>query len=265
MCPVLRLVPKNSAVAFSLCIFGACSFRAFECVIMWFYEDHQGRFISVKMAVRAQQALLFDPDCRQCPRLDNFLGEVKRQYPHYHARPVAPFGADNAKLLIVGLAPGMHGANATGRPFTGDYAGILLYRTLHKFGFGTQPESSAADDDLQLRQCRITNAVKCLPPQNKPTGGEITQCNRYLTAELQSLPEKAVVLALGGIAHQAVLKSFGMKACSAKFAHNAVHALPGERCLVDSYHSSRYNVQTKRLTDTMFEAVFETVMRLLEF
>jgi uracil-DNA glycosylase family 4 len=210
-----------------------------------------------------QQPPIFDPDCRQCPRLDAFLGEVKRQYPHYHARPVAPFGVAEPKLLIVGLAPGMHGANATGRPFTGDYAGILLYRTLHKFGFGTQPESSTKDDGLQLLHCRITNAVKCLPPQNKPTGGEINQCNRYLAAELRGLPAKAVVLALGGIAHQAVLKGFGMKIGSAKFAHNAVHQLPGDRYLVDSYHSSRYNVQTKRLTDAMFEAVFETVMQLL--
>lgn len=218
----------------------------------------------MKMTIRVRPAPIFDPDCRQCPRLDAFLAEVKRQYPHYHARPVAPFGVDAAKLLIIGLAPGMHGANATGRPFTGDYAGLLLYRTLHKFGFATQPESHAVDDGLQLRQCRITNAVKCLPPQNKPTGGEINQCNRYLAAELLALPEKAVVLALGGIAHQAVLKSFGMKTGSAKFAHNAVHALPDSRYLVDSYHSSRYNVQTKRLTDAMFETVFETVIQLLE-
>lgn len=217
----------------------------------------------MKYTVEAQQSLIFDPDCRRCSRLDDFLTEIKQQYPHYHARPVAPFGVDMPMLLVVGLAPGMHGANATGRPFTGDYAGILLYRTLHKFGFSTQPESGTAYDGLQLLQCRITNAVKCLPPQNKPTGNEINLCNRYLSAELLALPEKAVVLALGGIAHQAVLKGFGMKSGSVKFAHNAVHSLPGDRYLVDSYHSSRYNVQTKRLTDEMFEAVFETVVRLL--
>jgi uracil-DNA glycosylase family 4 len=218
----------------------------------------------MKSRPMTQQSITFDPDCRQCPRLESFLNEVKLHYPHYHARPVAPFGVADPQLLIVGLAPGMHGANATGRPFTGDYAGILLYRTLHKFGFSNQAESGALGDGLQLHRCRITNAVKCLPPQNKPTGGEIAQCNGYLTAELQGLPKRAVVLALGGIAHRAVLKACGMKAGAAKFAHHAVHELSDGRFLVDSYHSSRYNVQTRRLTDVMFESVFETVVKLLE-
>jgi uracil-DNA glycosylase family 4 len=202
---------------------------------------------------------VFDQDCRQCQRLDNFLCEVKQKHPDYHARPVAPFGDSNAQLLIVGLAPGMHGANATGRPFTGDYAGLLLYEALYEFGYSNQIKSESLTDGLTLKNCRITNAVKCLPPQNKPTGDEINQCNAYLSAELKTLPEQAVILALGSIAHQAVLKAYGLKLSSAKFAHNAQHALPDGRTLVDSYHSSRYNVQTKRLTKEMFADVFRTI------
>jgi uracil-DNA glycosylase family 4 len=205
---------------------------------------------------------IFDQDCRQCQRLDGFLCEVKQKHPDYHARPVAPFGDSNAQLLIVGLAPGMHGANATGRPFTGDYAGLLLYEALYEFGYSNQIKSESLTDGLVLKSCRITNAVKCLPPQNKPTGDEINQCNAYLAAELRTLPEQAVILALGSIAHQAVLKACGLKPSSAKFAHNARHALPDGRTLVDSYHSSRYNVQTKRLTKEMFAEVFRTIQSL---
>jgi uracil-DNA glycosylase family 4 len=204
---------------------------------------------------------IFDQDCRQCQRLDGFLCEVKQKHPDYHARPVAPFGDSNAQLLVVGLAPGMHGANATGRPFTGDYAGLLLYEALYEFGYSNQIKSESLVDGLVLKGCRITNAVKCLPPQNKPTGEEINQCNAYLAAELKTLPERAVILALGSIAHQAVLKACGLKPSSAKFAHNAQHALPDGRTLVDSYHSSRYNVQTKRLTKEMFAEVFRTIQR----
>lgn len=205
----------------------------------------------------------FDPDCGQCPRLAEFLGEIKQRHPQYHARPVAPFGDANPRLLIVGLAPGLHGANATGRPFTGDYAGILLYRALYDFGFSNRPVSESATDGLMLKGCRITNAVKCLPPQNKPTPGEIAQCNGYLAAELAALPEGAVILALGLIAHQAILKAFDLKMSHARFAHNALHVLPNGRRLLDSYHSSRYNVQTGRLNQAMFEDVFRTVQRLL--
>jgi uracil-DNA glycosylase family 4 len=204
---------------------------------------------------------IFDQDCRQCQRLDGFLCEVKQKHPDYHARPVAPFGDSNAQLLVVGLAPGMHGANATGRPFTGDYAGLLLYEALYEFGYSNQIKSESLVDGLVLKGCRITNAVKCLPPQNKPTGEEINQCNAYLAAELKTLPEQAVILALGSIAHQAVLKACGLKPSSAKFAHNAQHALPDGRVLVDSYHSSRYNVQTKRLTKEMFAEVFRSIQR----
>ena len=190
--------------------------------------------------------------------------DVKDKHPDYHARPVAPFGDNNPNLLIVGLAPGMHGANATGRPFTGDYAGLLLYDALYEFGYSNQVESVALADGLELKSCRITNAVKCLPPQNKPTGVEINQCNSFLTAELRTLPERAVILALGTVAHQAVLKACGLKLSHAAFAHNAQHALPGGYTLIDSYHTSRYNVQTKRLTKDMFADVFCSIGRLLD-
>jgi len=202
---------------------------------------------------------VFDQDCRQCKRLDDFLCDVKQKYPDYHARPVAPFGDSAAELLIVGLAPGMHGANATGRPFTGDYAGLLLYEALYEFGYSNQIKSESLADGLVLKNCRITNAVKCLPPQNKPTGDEISRCNSFLFAEMKTLPKQAVILALGSIAHQAVLKVYGIKLGSAKFAHNVQHALPDGRILVDSYHTSRYNVQTKRLTKEMFADVFRTI------
>lgn len=207
---------------------------------------------------------IFDQDCRQCKRLDEFLLEVKHNYPDYHARPVAPFGDPDARLLIVGLAPGMHGANATGRPFTGDYAGLLLYEALYEFGYSNRPISESLTDGLELNNCRITNAVKCLPPQNKPTGAEIALCNNFLAAELKTLPQDAVILALGTIAHQAVLKAYGLKLSDAKFGHSALHELPDGRMLIDSYHTSRYNVQTNRLTKAMFVDVFRTIGALLE-
>ena len=207
---------------------------------------------------------MFDPDCRRCPRLATFLDEVKTQYPAYHARPVPPFGDPAARLLVVGLAPGMHGANATGRPFTGDHAGILLYRTLHRHGFASRPESLAADDGLELIDCRITNAVKCLPPQNKPVGAEINACRDFLTVELEGLPEGSVVLALGSIAHKSVVAAFGLRQKDCVFAHGAEHALPDGRVLLDSYHCSRYNTQTRRLTEAMFDAVFARARALLD-
>ena len=206
---------------------------------------------------------IFDQDCRACPRLADFLCAVKLKHADYHARPVAPFGDADAKLLIVGLAPGMHGANASGRPFTGDYAGLLLYETLYEFGFSNCPVSESRSDGLVLKQCRITNAVKCLPPQNKPTPAEIKQCNRYLAAELTTLPRPSVILALGTVAHQAVLKAYGLKLSAAVFKHNAQHPLPDGRILVDSFHTSRYNMQTKRLTKAMFTEVFQGIKWLL--
>ena len=173
-----------------------------------------------------------------------------------------PFGDEAARLLIVGLAPGMHGANRTGRPFTGDHAGILLYETLHEFGFSTGPESQSADDGLALIDCRITNAVKCLPPENKPVGAEINTCNVFLANELARLAPESVVLALGGIAHRAVVKAVGVRQADYRFAHAALHDLDGFRML-DSYHCSRYNTNTGRLTPTMFRDVFRTARQLL--
>jgi len=205
----------------------------------------------------------FDPGCRLCPRLSRFLDEVKIKFPDYHARPVAPFGDAKARLLVLGLAPGMHGANASGRPFTGDFAGILLYQTLYQFGFSSKPESVSGNDGLKLFDCRISNAVKCLPPQNKPLTSEIYTCNTFLQSELTQLPKGALIIALGGIAHKAVLKAFGLKLSSYKFGHNRLHALNAELQMIDSYHCSRYNTQTKRLTPEMFQQVFERARALL--
>lgn len=206
----------------------------------------------------------FDQNCQQCPRLAEFLCRVKQQYPTYHALPVAPFGDPEARLLVVGLAPGMHGANATGRPFTGDYAGLLLYQALFDFGFSNQLQSTDLADGLSLKNCRITNAVKCLPPQNKPTGDEIKQCNPYLAAEIKTLPSNSVILALGNIAHQAVLRAYGLKITAAKFGHHLSYELPDGHTLLSSYHCSRYNVQTKRLSMAMLAEVFVSVQHLLD-
>ncbi len=194
----------------------------------------------------------------------DFLTEVRATHPAYHARPVPAFGDPQARLLIVGLAPGLHGANASGRPFAGDHAGILLYRILHKYGFASEPQSRALDDGLRLQDCRITNAVKCVPPRNKPTGSEIATCNRYLQAELQRLPINALVLALGRIAHDAVLRALGIRANLFRFRHAASHALTPGINLLDSYHCSRYNTQTRRLTPLMFEMVFECARKQMD-
>ena len=206
----------------------------------------------------------FSPTCRDCPRLAGFLDEVRCKHPDYHARPVAPFGDPRARLLIVGLAPGMHGANRSGRPFTGDFAGILLYATLHKHGFANAPQSVSADDKLKLIDCRITNAVKCLPPQNKPDLAEVKECNKYLAAELAAMPKGGTVLALGTIAHQAVLRAVGVKSAQFPFRHGARHTLPNGLALFDSYHCSRYNTQTRRLTAAMFEGVFADISKHLQ-
>jgi uracil-DNA glycosylase family 4 len=206
----------------------------------------------------------FDPACRRCPRLAAFLDEVDRQHPDYHCRPVASFGSARHRLLVVGLAPGKHGANRTGRPFTGDDAGILLYRTLHVHGFGSRPGSVSQDDGLRLRDCRITNAVKCLPPGNIPSTAEIHECNRYLVSEIAALPVSAIIVALGGIAHAAVLRALDMKPKDAKFAHGALHELPGRRRLLDSYHCSSRNTRTRLLTPAMFDAVFKKARHLLD-
>ncbi|MDH4073641.1 MAG: uracil-DNA glycosylase [Gammaproteobacteria bacterium] len=206
---------------------------------------------------------IFYIDCRRCPRLAGFLDEVAGRHPDYHCRPVPPFGPADARLVIVGLAPGLHGANRTGRPFTGDHAGILLYETLHAFGFASAPASVAADDDLRLIDCRITNAVKCLPPDNKPAGAEINTCNDFLARELDAVPEGAVVLALGGIAHRAIVKAVGGRQADYRFGHAALHDVSGRFTMLDSYHCSRYNTNTGRLTPAMFREVFATARELL--
>jgi uracil-DNA glycosylase family 4 len=206
---------------------------------------------------------VFDSQCRKCSRLAEFLDAVKEKNPDYHCRPVAAFGDPAARFLIVGLAPGMHGANRTGRPFTGDHAGILLYRTLHDFGFSNQVQSHSQGDGLSLIDCRITNAVKCLPPDNKPVGAEINTCNVYLTNELRELPENSVMLALGGIAHRAVIRSMALRQADFSFGHAAEHDIAPGLVLLDSYHCSRYNTNTRRLTDDMFRMVIARAKELL--
>jgi uracil-DNA glycosylase family 4 len=215
----------------------------------------------------------FDPDCRACPRLANFMDDVQVANPDYHCRPVAPFGDADAQVLVVGLAPGMHGANATGRAFTGDYAGNLLYETLHKYGFANKAESVALGDGLELLGLRITNAVLCLPPGNKPTTEEVKTCNAYLQNELgickpddlKGLAKRTqIILCLGAISHQAVLRAFGLKLKDYRFRHANEHSLPSGQLLLDSYHCSRYNTNTKRLTPEMFYQVFARAREVIE-
>ena len=202
---------------------------------------------------------MYDVSCRRCARLATFLEEVRSAHPGYRCLPVPPIGDPQARLVIVGLAPGLHGANATGRPFTGDFAGILLYETLHAYGYASSPISRTLDDPLTLVDCRITNSVKCLPPQNKPTPDEIRTCNDYLAADLATMREGGAVLALGRIAHEAALIALGVRRSDYPFAHAACHALPNGLTLFDSYHCSRYNTNTNRLTPAMFRDVFDAV------
>ena len=199
--------------------------------------------------------ILPDRDCPLCPRLVEFRRATRAKFPDWHNAPVPPFGPEDARLLIVGLAPGLQGANRTGRPFTGDYAGDLLYATLKEFGLARGAYDKRPDDGLHLIDCRISNAVKCVPPENKPTPEEIRICNRFLADELVSLPKLKVVLALGSIAHDAVLVGMGQRKSTAKFAHGARHALPRGIAMFDSYHCSRYNTNTGRLTTEMFRDV----------
>jgi len=206
--------------------------------------------------------MFFNVDCRACTRLATFLDNVHAKHPDYHCAPVPGFGDDKPHLLIVGLAPGMHGANRTGRPFTGDFAGILLYQTLFDLGLSNQPSSESANDSLQLNGIRITNAVKCLPPQNKPETSEIKTCNTFLQAEIAALPRPCKLLALGKIAHDAVLRAYGLKLAALKFGHGVEHPLPDGRMLFDSYHCSRYNTQTKRLTQDMFMDVLRRAAKI---
>lgn len=206
----------------------------------------------------------FSTACTRCPRLAEHLAAVRAEHPDYHARPVVPFGDNQPALLIVGLAPGMHGANRTGRPFTGDYAGVLLYDTLHRYGFSSQSEAIAANDGLVLTGCRITNAVKCLPPENKPLPAEIRECNGYLRAELDALPPGTAILVLGTVAHQAVLRAKDQRLADFPFVHGASHELGEGTRLFDSYHCSRYNTNTRRLTPEMFHEVFAAIRQYID-
>jgi uracil-DNA glycosylase family 4 len=221
-----------------------------------FRAPHSGRSIVPDAAIPTP---IYDASCRRCLRLARFLDEVRTAYPRYRCLPVPPFGDPAARLLIVGLAPGMHGANATGRPFTGDYAGILLYETLHAYGYASSPLSRTSDDPLTLLDCRITNSVKCLPPENKPTPAEVRMCNDYLTADAATVPAGGAVVALGRIAHDAALVALGKRRSEHAFAHGARHLLQNGIALFDSYHCSRYNTNTGRLTPAMFRAVFDAV------
>lgn len=219
----------------------------------------------------------FDVACTRCPRLAHFLTDCRASHPNHFGRPVAPFGDVDAGLLVVGLAPGYNGANRTGRPFTGDFCGDLLYSTLYRHGFSSAPQSLSRDDGLQLINCRVSNAVKCVPPENKPTPAEIRTCNAYLSAELTQYTPR-VVISLGVIAHDAVLMALGLKKSAHRFAHAARHMLVGSGSgsganetsgalrltLLDSYHVSRYNTQTGRLTEAMFDAVVADAAQLLK-
>ncbi|MCG8593009.1 MAG: uracil-DNA glycosylase [Kiloniellales bacterium] len=207
-------------------------------------------------------------DCSLCPRLLAFRQDNGERYPTFHNAPVPSFGPADATLLIVGLAPGLKGANQTGRPFTGDYAGDLLYTTLEKFGLSGGGYDRRPDDGLELLDCRVTNAVRCVPPENKPTTEEIRTCQPFLKAEMEALPRLRAILALGTVAHGSVLQALDLKKSAYRFAHGAIHELEGgnlDRGLLfaDSYHCSRYNTNTGRLTPTMFEAVFEALLARL--
>lgn len=204
-----------------------------------------------------------DENCSLCPRLADFRAENRQQYPSFHNAPVPSFGAEDGRVLILGLAPGLKGANCTGRPFTGDFAGDLLYTTLKEFEFAVGPYNKHAEDGLQLRDCRVANAVRCVPPANKPTSAEIRTCNTFLKAELATLPRLRVVIALGRVAHEALLMACGVKRSHYAFGHAACHVLPNGLQLVDSYHCSRYNTNTGRLTETMFHDVFRKTKELL--
>ncbi|WP_375203280.1 uracil-DNA glycosylase [Hyphococcus sp.] len=220
--------------------------------------------MSVAKAKRAKpaDAVPAEPpvDCALCPRLVAFREENQSAYPDYFNGAAPSFGDPKAKLLIVGLAPGLHGANRTARPFTGDYAGDLLYATLGKFGFSNNKYDSRPDDGLKLKGAMITNAVRCVPPQNKPVGAEIKTCRQFLTARIAALPALEAIMCLGRISHDSTLAALGVKAKDAPFGHGAEHELPGGKArLFDSYHCSRYNTNTRRLTPEMFESVFAAI------
>ena len=203
-------------------------------------------------------------DCALCPRLGEFRERHRAAEPGWHNAPVPSFGPLDARLLVVGLAPGLRGANRTGRPFTGDYAGDLLYATLLDFGFATGRYDRRPDDGLALVDCRVTNAVRCVPPENRPLGAETTACRRFLAGEIEAMPRLAVILALGTVAHASVVRALGRRIADFKFRHGAMHAPDGGPLLADSYHCSRYNLNTGRLTEAMFHAVFAILRETLD-
>ncbi|NDU80333.1 MAG: uracil-DNA glycosylase [Ferrovum sp.] len=205
----------------------------------------------------------FSLQCTLCPRLVQARKQSRETYPDFHAAPVPSFGDPNARLLIVGLAPGFQGANRTGRPFTGDHAGLLLYETLFQWGWSNQPSALQRDDGLHLRDCRITNAVRCWPPANKPTSLEIRSCQPYLLQELKSEPPPKIVLALGKIAHDSILDALGYGKKDYFFGHGVHYSLPNGIVLISSYHCSRYNTQTKRLTAESFQGIFRIISQYL--
>lgn len=198
-------------------------------------------------------------NCSLCPRLVEYRRGNQQTYPQYTNAPAASFGAEDARLLVVGLAPGLHGANRTGRPFTGDYAGDLLYATLLKFGFATGRYDARADDGLRLNAAMISNAVRCAPPQNKPSPSEIAACRPFLAARIASLARLEAIVCLGRIAHQSTLAALSIRPKDAPFAHGAAHRIDARRMVFDSYHCSRYNTNTGRLTPAMFDDVFRAV------
>lgn len=200
--------------------------------------------------------------CRRCPRLVDLRKSLRKDHPHWWNAPVPAFGDPDATLAIVGLAPGTEGANRTGRPFTGDASGEMLFATLTKYGFVDGKFANDPADGITLKGAIILNAVKCLPPENKPTGAEINNCRPYLAKALDGLPALKITLALGKVAHDSIVRLSGAKLADHKFAHGAKHELPGGRTLIDSYHCSRYNLNTGRLTVTMFEEIFEQAVYL---
>lgn len=204
------------------------------------------------------------PDCPLCPRLVAYRAENREAHPDWHNAPVAAFGRIDSEILIVGMAPGRAGANRTGRPFTGDHAGTLLYETLIRLGLAAGSYGASPTDGLKLRNCRITNAVHCAPPANLPTPEEVKTCNRFLLAELQAMTHLRAVLALGVLAHAAVVRAAGLPLARVRFRHGAIHALPDGLLVADSYHVSRYNTSTGRLTEEMFTAVLFALRRRLE-
>ena len=210
------------------------------------------------MASAATPPAAPDRNCPLCPRLADFREQIRAREPDWHNAPVDSFGDPKAQLLIVGLAPGMQGANRTGRPFTGDYAGDLLYATLLEYGFAKGVYQARPDDGLGMVDCRISNAVRCLPPQNKPLPAEINTCRQFLIATIASMPKLRAIVALGRIAHETTLKALGLRSAAAPFAHGAVHSA-GPLRLYDSYHCSRYNTNTRVLTPEMFRNVFAKV------